>query len=76
MRSNWERPAKMQNFALLYKRNEADSADDNINNTCSVEVSRFEITSVQATAEAPPEHGWSTVNHPSGADLLKVEFLI
>ena len=33
--------------------------------SCSVEVSRIEITSVQAAVEAPLEHGWSAARYES-----------
>ena len=68
LRPNWERPAKMQNFALL-KRNEADSASWSFkswNNFCAGRcrnATRAWLVSVK-----------SNVYRPSGADLLKWSF--
>ena len=53
LRPNWERPTKLQNYALLW-HNETDSVD---NNNTLVQLNF--CTSVQAAAEAPIEHGWS-----------------
>ena len=63
LRPNWERPVKMQNYALLL-RNETDSVNNN-----NILVQLNFCTSVQPVAEAPIEHGWPDARFKSGKSM-------